>query len=200
MSEIIAAQKTGRTFRWQLLAGVSAAALLSALVSSAEAEESRPTVWIELGGQLERMGDDQMPLSAPFLDATPTPAIFEQASPLALQNKRPKFSYGAEGEISFSPEGSEWTFSASLRYGRSNGSKSEYARSKIYHRPKYVRRYYQTPDIFYNFVNSVTKHSESHVLLDFKVGKDVGLGLFGPHSTSVMNFGVRFAQSPQAPR
>src|SRR6185437_14512313 len=36
--------------------------------------------------------------------------------------------------------------------------------------------------------------SESHAILDFQVGKDVGVGLFGHGGTSELEIGVRFAQ------
>src|SRR6185437_8133848 len=39
------------------------------------------------------------------------------------------------------------------------------------------------------------RNSEDHAVLDFQVGKDVGLGLFGRHDgSSVFGLGVRFAQ------
>ena len=43
------------------------------------------------------------------------------------------------------------------------------------------------------FANAIAKNSERHEVLDFKVGKDVGLGLFG-NGTSVFSAGLRYAQ------
>jgi hypothetical protein len=37
-------------------------------------------------------------------------------------------------------------------------------------------------------------NNERHLIADFQVGKDVGLGMFGGHGSSVFNLGVRFAQ------
>ncbi len=45
------------------------------------------------------------------------------------------------------------------------------------------------------FAETQAGNSEQHAILDFEVGKDVGLGFFGrPDSSSLINFGVRFAQ------
>ena len=40
----------------------------------------------------------------------------------------------------------------------------------------------------------VAKQSESHAIVDFQAGKDLGIGLFGRSSSSSLNIGVRFAQ------
>jgi hypothetical protein len=45
-----------------------------------------------------------------------------------------------------------------------------------------------------NFSDTRAKHSESHMILDFEAGKDVGLGIFGRNGSSTINAGVRFAQ------
>jgi hypothetical protein len=38
------------------------------------------------------------------------------------------------------------------------------------------------------------QHQESHTILDFSAGKDVGLGLFGKEGSSTLSFGVCYAQ------
>ena len=45
-----------------------------------------------------------------------------------------------------------------------------------------------------NFADTQARRSESHAILDFTAGKDVGLGMFGRDSTSTLSLGVRFAQ------
>ena len=62
MSELMNARSDSRDFRWQLLTTVSALALLTSVYGSnrseaADQDADRPTVWIELGGQLEHMND-----------------------------------------------------------------------------------------------------------------------------------------------
>ncbi len=45
-----------------------------------------------------------------------------------------------------------------------------------------------------NFADTQSSQRESHTILDFSAGKDVGLGMFGKNSSSTLNFGVSFAQ------
>ena len=44
------------------------------------------------------------------------------------------------------------------------------------------------------FADTKADGSESHLIVDFSAGKDVGLGLFGSASSSTIDIGVRFAQ------
>lgn len=44
------------------------------------------------------------------------------------------------------------------------------------------------------FADFRTRTDESHAVMDFMVGRDVGLGLFGASSNSQFDFGVRLAQ------
>jgi len=94
------------------------------------------------------------------------------------------------------PQGSSWELSASVRYGRSNSHKT-------LHQQSYPPGYYKYGldgsklkilPIAAQFVDAQTKHSESHAILDFQAGKDVGLGLFGKSGSSTLSLGVRFAQ------
>ena len=73
MSELITQRPGLSDFRWRLLATVSALTLLALTVSEANAEDSdRPTVWIELGGQLSRLENSQEPYAPPFVALTPS--------------------------------------------------------------------------------------------------------------------------------
>ena len=49
------------------------------------------------------------------------------------------------------------------------------------------------------FGDDQTDFRESHAILDFQAGKDVGFGLFGAHGSSVVSAGVRFAQFTTRP-
>lgn len=174
--------------RLQLLATVSALSLLTVAASQAQAEDTdRPTVWIELGGQLEHISRSEDRFSPPFAVRTPRPA-FETTSPLSLL-RAPRYGVGSEGKLSFEPAGSNWVFAAAIRYGRSNGKKH-------FHNQTYTPTHllniqsngYVTPG---RFQDIKTDYGESHTVLDFMAGRDVGLGLFG---NSVVSFGVRYAQ------
>jgi hypothetical protein len=86
MSELV---YTGsrKNFRWQLLSTVSALALIALGQSqeTAKAEEDEgPTVWIELGGQAERVSEGQQLFAPPFILHTPRPPA-ETVSPLNFE-------------------------------------------------------------------------------------------------------------------
>ena len=192
--------RDGGTFRRHLLATASAVALTAyiSVTSAAIAEDGeRPTVWIELGGQLDRLSNAQQQFSPAFLSSFEQPGL---ASALNVQNT-PANSFGEEGKITFAPDESDWVFSASVRYGRATASRERQHLTKnaiiplhitifgIYH---YTRAYY--PSRYVRFANGKANRSETHLVLDFQAGKDVGLGMFGSGSSSVISAGVRFVQ------
>src|SRR6185437_9162888 len=121
MSELIHQIENRIGNRWNLLATVCVAALLAngaAMAGNAD-DADHPTVWIELGGQLERMDSTQARFDTPFehLDST----AYQPISPLDAQHT-PRYAIGGEGKISFDA-GHDWVFSAAVRYGRSNGNR-----------------------------------------------------------------------------
>jgi hypothetical protein len=195
MSELITTQPRAN-IRLRLLATVSALTLLTVVTSQANAEDAdRPTVWIELGGQLESMDSGQQQFAPPFIVATPRPAP-ETVSPLSVGHS-PRHSFGGEGKISFEPENTDWVFSAAVRFGRSTARKHLHQQSYPTHPvvvftafPSYVFPYqYVLP-----FSDASRQDSESHVVLDFQAGRDVGVGMFGQNGSSIFSVGVRFAQ------
>ena len=128
MSELMNARNCNRDFRRRLLATVSAFALLATIYGPNEAdatdqEADRPTVWIELGGQLEHIDGQGEPFAPAFLGANPNSVVFHPVTPLQAQIRRLLVS-ARKARFPFQPEGSDWIFSASLRYGRSSSSKS----------------------------------------------------------------------------
>jgi iron complex outermembrane receptor protein len=195
-----------RSIRCNLLATVSMLSLVGFATTAshseaADADQDQPTVWIELGGQLERQIGQGDPYAPSFVLNNPNIPAFEIASPLKAQDAS-LFSIGANGAITFQPAGSDWSFLASVKYGRSISNK------RVFHRSP--ERQFHTVAHFYshgfhlvsgtitpsdvNFVDTDATSHQSHTILDFEVGKDVGLGLFGRSGTSTLAFGVRFAQ------
>src|SRR6185437_12208253 len=185
-------------FRRNLLSEVSILALLGYVCTvpnamAASDQENRPTVWIELGTQLERADTEQTIFA---------PGFFDLASPADLgvmtDAQRPsRYSIGGEGKISLEPEGTHWVFSAAVRYGRSNSARH------LHHETAGLPVEYWTlggaPFLQYTpnpreFGDGQSTARESHLILDFLAGKDVGLGLFGSHGHSTIQAGVRFAQ------
>ncbi len=190
MSELINT-RASNNFRWQLFTTVSAFALGMAGATDASASETLPpTVWVELGGQLEQMDANQELFAPPFTTDSDVPAP-ETISPLSLEHG-PRRSFGGEASLSVMPQGTQWVFSVSARYGRSNSHKTLHQQSY----PAAIDNGlgFQSFPLAAQFVDAKTKHSESHAILDFQVGKDVGLGLFGRSGSSTLNLGVRFAQ------
>jgi len=228
MSELMNCTEGRENRRWRLLTTVSAASLLVAALAPAAASDDsdRPTLWIEVGGQLESISKaqdrfeprfvvDPVPLEARPWGPIPSiygygtlidpgfPNPFEPVSPLAAQSPPPN-AIGGEGKLSFQPKGSDWTFSASVRYGRATGHKMveraiPMVKGSIGTSNQRIHFLGYFPNDKYAeslalFDDSRASYTESHMVLDFQAGRDVGLGLFGRHATSTVNFGVRFAQ------
>ena len=190
MSELINTHDSRATIRWKLLTSASVLALMVTVSSAnlAKAEDSdRPQVWIELGGQYTLLDDAQQRYAPPFLSpAAVIPFPSTLPSPLPAQ-KPSRASVDYNGKISFEPEGSDWVFSAAVRYGRSSRSARMQKTLTAYN------TYSGLPSpAAADFVNSKANEQQTHAILDFMAGKDVGLGMLG--STSVLSGGVRIAQ------
>jgi len=207
MSELIQKNDDRATIRLKLMASVSAAVLIASACSAgeslaADSDRSQPRVWIELGAQLERAsgGDDMF--KPPFFDDL-APSL---DSPAKIAAKLP-WAMGGEAKISLQPQESDWVFSAGVRYGRAKSTRNTQQNSNP-PSSRIVRKYPSSKPIYSqicchtslfpaqkaNFADVQSVHQESHLVLDFRAGKDVGLGLFGKDSSSVVSAGVRFAQ------
>jgi hypothetical protein len=196
MSEFARQAVRRHDLHWQLLTTVSALALAVSATGEAQADDaSRPSVWIELGGQLDQVSGALTPFSAPFLTTTPTPGPFTPKSPLEAQ-KPSRFSFGGEGKISFRPDNTNWVFSAGIRYGRSSSEESVHKQTQV---PEY--KYIKASNSFSPINRSAAKFATtdgttklSYAVVDFQAGRDVGLGMFGREGSSTISLGVRFAQ------
>jgi hypothetical protein len=185
-----------------LLAGVSATALLASVymapgAAKAGEEEGRPTVWLELGAQVDHVDAGLQRFAPPFVSLNEGNG-FTSAS---AAQKPPRYAVGGEGKIIFAPEDTTWVFSAALRYGRSNKARSTHEETHpasatgLISVPlfgKYSR--YTVPPVAKRFADTTMRQKESYLIADFQAGKDVGLGLFGSGGMSTFGFGVRVAQ------
>ena len=107
------------TIRWKLLTGASALALTASIASAGTAlADDSSQLWIDFGGQLERVDGTQQPFAPAFTQSFAADGI----TPVEASQKPPLYSSGFEGAILFQPEDSKWHFSAAMRYGRSNNS------------------------------------------------------------------------------
>lgn len=197
MSELLNASEYRTSFRRQCLTTVSAIALLAfshGIGEAADDDGNRPTVWIELGGQLSRLDSSYEPFAPEFPNSPPRPATF--SSPVPLE-KSPFYSIDETGKISLAPSGTAWSLSASVRYGRSSASRNMRQGT---HPGPFVHYGYTgfrlvTYPIASKFADTTVHNDEQHLIVDFQVGKDVGLGLFGRSGgSSTISVGVRFAQ------
>jgi iron complex outermembrane recepter protein len=200
MSELLRTRRG--TNRLELLLTASALALLGSTYGIERAYASdvpdRPTIWIELGAQSEQVSGTGDPIVPPFTSKVIADGF---DSPVQLQRALGR-SFGGEGRLSFEPENSDWIFSAAVLYGRANAAKGMHEQSpggirhasfvtssgilhtgSIY--PRYRTARFSEPQI---------NNRETHTIVDFQAGKDVGLGLFNGNGHSVASVGVRFAQ------
>ena len=183
MSELIVNTDNRATIRWKLLTGASALALTGYLTSAgmARAEDAaRPVVWLEADGQfaLQKVDNEE------FLPAFVYTSPFDSA--LKIGQKKAPSVWDEGAKISLEPSGSDWLMSFGIRYGKSSRHLARYQQTA------HVGGYYS---LFYNaYQDSKGSSSEKHLLLDFKAGKDIGLGRFGHEGTSAISAGVRYAQ------
>jgi iron complex outermembrane recepter protein len=203
MSKTTNMRNDRKSLRWQLLVTVSAAALLAAAYGASEAEaagnsDDRPLLWIEFGGQLSRLSDMQDALDPSFM------ATIAQRNLLSALNVQspPAYALDTEGKISFQPDDTDWVVSASIRYGRSAATRHRHQQTANATIPVHISYpsfgvYLTTPKYpnqHVRFADGSTAQSERHAILDFQAGKDIGIGMFGSHASSVLSAGVRFAQ------
>jgi iron complex outermembrane receptor protein len=188
MSELINNKDNRATIRWKLLTGVSALAL-GAYISAgdiAKAEDAgRPSVWLEVDGQFSQQNTDEDIYAPPFLLASP----FDAAAHADLEKGPPKI-WDKGAKITYQPDASDWVLSLGMRYGKSARSET------INHQTTHASRYYSGKDVGAYDAYQIFKaqSAESHTILDFRAGKDVGLGRFGSGGSSVLSAGLRIAQ------
>src|SRR5690242_13037891 len=121
MIELTSISSRNRQFLWQLLSTASALVLMGTVsaLSGAKAgeDEGRPTVWVELGGALQRVDTSEEKYAPPFLFGPKRPDP-ETVDPLSVGHL-PRSAFEGEGKITFLPAGSSWDFSAAAKFGRS---------------------------------------------------------------------------------
>jgi iron complex outermembrane receptor protein len=185
------------TIRRRLLSTVSALALLGSIFVASDAdaaEADRPLLWIELGGQADNVTGQGDIFAPSFIAANPNSSVLQSITPLQAQ-KPALFDLGENGRISFEPKDSDWIFSAGIRYGRSSGSRHvDHQTTGVHYKYKSGSPRTSNPFTTANFADTKVDRSEKYEILDFSVGKDVGLGLFGRAASSSLSLGVRFVR------
>ena len=141
MSELKSSERGSASINTFLLATASSlvlGGLFCDIAIASDRSADRPTVWVELGGQLERRDGGGSQFLTVF-----QPALAEHGLLLPTDiQQAPRYSYGGEAKLTLEPQGSDWVFSAAVRYGRSNGSKHRYDEAKIPPIPTHNGNYY----------------------------------------------------------
>jgi len=161
---------------------------------------------VELGGQVQRHEADYERLD---------PALFAgfaaDLNPTAPQGRDFDRGDGRELKLTYRPEGG-WSVSAAMRYGRTNTdtgrTHAEVLGDRICALPyegdlaKYANALCDPASPDYGpgwvkqgvtFMDASARSREEHTVVDFMVGKDVGLGL-SDRITSTLGAGIRYAQ------
>lgn len=194
MNELI----NGRiSIRRRLLTSASVVTLAISASAPAPAiadASGRPQVWIELGGQLSRDGGQPESYIPAFTIAGEQHGLM----PVANIQSPPKFSVDENGSLAFQPRGSEWKLVVSVAYGRTSKSSHHHQENPI---STYINNLglLHIPDRYntgyvHQTADYAVRSQESHAVVDFTVGKDVGVGLWKNEVSSNFGLGVRFAQ------
>jgi iron complex outermembrane receptor protein len=169
-----------------------------------DADNSKPPLWLELGGQFALLDNSQQSFSPSFVSTVTEPSQLK-----ALNEQRPPVdALDEDAKLSYQPDGSDWVFSAAVRYGRSAANRHIHAQTPnadVKVLPLTVDglksingigfgNYSAYPSKHVKFADGLSQQSERHTILDFLVGKDVGLGMFGLDGSSIASGGVRVAQ------
>ena len=158
---------------------------------------------VEISGQVQRQ-------DAPYASVAPAfvSSFSQTLDPTAPQHRDLDWGDGRQVRIIYKPEAASWSVSASLRYGKANGTvplihREEAAGpAQCVFAPDGPNGYQCDPNgpfayaVFKTGVNwsdSFAGEREKHFLADFSVGKDVGLGVLG-ESHSTVSAGLRYAR------
>jgi hypothetical protein len=189
MSELIQKNDNRATIRWKLLTGASALTLAAYFSSASMAiaeDAGRPLVWIDLSGQLQQSNRTSDLFAPLFTQGIPASGFDD---PVSFE-RFPRYSVGGEGMLTFRPEDSKWLFTASISYGRTNGTRHVHQQNAIPPTTNPLFGGMLIPTIS-KFVDTHAHYKASHSVIEFQVGRDVGLGLAHDNYSSKMFFGVR---------
>lgn len=180
MSELINTNRA--TIRRKLLTGASALAFAAYLSSSgpvAAADADRPLVWLEASGQFDQIDDGVSKWIPQFVPGYPVGPLADQYTSI---QRRPRIGFDADASISFQPRESDWSFSASVRIGKARQPGSVLKSQHMPSHGKYSTHY-----------SGQSHNNESHQVIDFQAGKDIGIGAPAWSADSTIRAGVRIA-------
>jgi hypothetical protein len=129
----------------------------------------------------------------------------DRPSPLGVQSDQDGAAAGGL-KFTWQPQPNSWRVSGGVRYGRAGGGaednrKQEVSGGYLTHQFHYAPwdptiKLYLDPTLFglYSYATMEAKNAESHVMADFMVGKDFGLGTWGAPVTAGLDFGIGYAK------
>jgi outer membrane receptor protein involved in Fe transport len=140
-------------------------------------------VTVELGGSALRTNAHNEPMSVDALDVF-TPTLL----PDSLQDRDLDWGDGGEAKLTYRPAGTPWRVSTGVRFGKANGGKHQGVYSELADQEKVCgwslflcqNPIVGTHDTKYNTIptNSSWIHTsqrDDHMMVDFMVGRDVGM-------------------------
>jgi iron complex outermembrane receptor protein len=154
-----------------------------------DTDNGKPPLWVEIGTNFDQLEDGRQLFDPPFVKSIPS--YF--SSPLATQEP-PTTGLDWEGKLSFEPDDSDWVFTADIRYGRDSSKRHVHPSTspqKIYITFPHDQLHPGFHD--QRYIDTLTRDSERHTIMDFMAGKDVGLGMLGGTGSSVLSGGLRMA-------
>ena len=155
---------------------------------------------VELGGSAMRLDAPGEVFRPAWVDEFTSPNL-----PFPIQTQEEDLDWGDEREVKLTwRPGGDWAVSAAARFGRTNGVAEHFAQETVpggyyYTDPEvggyfgYVPADFRVSDSR-NAAQSQTRTEENYELVDFAVGRDIGVGLLGEGATSTVSLGVRFGQ------
>src|SRR6185312_15037490 len=173
--------------------------------------DAPPRVWLQFGGNFNAVMNHDVIAYDPTSNyapnfpngGNPTPDWPERLTTIPSLSKLPNMGFDWEGAATIEVPETDWQLKAGIRYGRATRNKhfhqSAYAGTKTgitfgansyscafvgAYYPQYLAGCYHGS--VNEFVDSRNISHETHMMLDFTLGKDVGLGTIGG--------GVRIAQ------
>lgn len=192
--------KKSKTSRGRyLVAGVSAAAAAAGLGGTPAHAQDADRHRIELGFGISRLHFD-----APTQTFVPGwKSAFDAAavSPLPTpQDRGVEDAEGWQGHFALRPRGGPWTIAGEGRFGKTDGAFASdwtetvpevprYAPSS----PKYDPEKTRESGVD-NFATVFADNSEEFQIVDFKLGRDVGIGAWGAGATSRVGLGLKYAE------
>ncbi|HET9160139.1 MAG TPA: TonB-dependent receptor, partial [Caulobacteraceae bacterium] len=159
---------------------------------------------VEIGGAVTRFDAPNEPVAPAFVESFTSPDLH---FPLETQQEDLDWGDGREVAITWAPTGTPWSVSAAFRHAETNGRATvligkqatgglKFPQSLIDANP-FLAPYQSYVPGGMNYVRDDVRDREEHTLVDFFVGREVGLGSF---AKSRLKLGLRYAQFKSSTR